>query len=80
MDKTVVVVSRRWAGQLIKVDVTTEGIDIAMSLPEFMEALAQEAGSPTTLLTKKALRQRLLEAAERVIAGMKQASTNAMGT
>lgn len=87
MERSVVVISRRWSGPLIKVDVRTvmpgDGspdteITVQMSLAEFVQTLSQEVGNPAFLLTEAGLRKALIEAADRVIEGMKAETTRAM--
>lgn len=67
MEKTLISVSRKWHEPFIRVDVTTIGIGISMTLEDFISALEQEAGVG-----------RLTAAAARVVAGMKKESTRAM--
>lgn len=67
MDKQLVVVSRKWHEPFIRVDVTTVGIGVTMTLEDFVQALAHEVGLET-----------LQAAAERVVAGMKQETSRAM--
>jgi len=66
MEKTLVSVSRKWHEPLIRVDVTTIGIGITMTLEDFIFAMEQETGQP------------LRAAAERVVAGMKAESSKAL--
>lgn len=66
MDKQLVVVSRKWHEPFIRVDVTTVGIGVTMTLEDFVEALSHEAGVD------------LRAAAERVVAGMKTETSRAM--
>lgn len=62
MDKQLVVVSRKWHEPFIRVDVTTIGIGITMTLEDFVQALELETGAS------------LRAAAERVVSGMKSES------
>lgn len=87
MERSVVVISRRWSGPLIKIEVRTvqptDGspdteITVAMSLSEFLQSLSQEVGSPAFLLTEAGLRKALIEAAQRVTDGMKAETARAM--
>ena len=59
MDKQLVVISRKWHEPAIRIDVTTIGIGVTMTLEDFVEALGREAGTD------------LWAAAERVLTGMK---------
>lgn len=87
MQRSVVVISRRWSGPLIKVDVRTimpgDGapdteITVQMSLAEFVQSLSQEVGSPALMLTEAGLRKALIDGAARVIDGMKAETVRAM--
>lgn len=66
MDKQLVVVSRKWHEPFIRVDVTTVGVGVTMTLEDFVQALGAEAGTD------------LQAAAERVVAGMKQETSRAV--
>ena len=66
MDKQLVVVSRKWHEPFIRVDVTTVGIGVTMTLEDFVQALGAETGTD------------LQAAAERVVAGMKSETSRAM--
>lgn len=66
MDKQLVTVTRKWHEPFVRVDVTTVGIGITMTLEDFVHALEVESGQP------------LLAAAERVVAGMKSETANVM--
>jgi hypothetical protein len=67
MDKQLVVVSRKWHEPFIRVDVTSIGIGVTMSLDDFVVALEVESGQPG-----------LAGAAERVVAGMKKETSQAL--
>lgn len=60
MENQLVVVSRKWHEPFIRIDVTSVGIGVTMTLDDFIAALEHEAGAP------------LREAAARVVSGMKQ--------
>lgn len=62
MEKSLVVVSRKWHEPFIRLDVTNIGIGITMTLDDFIEALERESGASVRA------------AAVRVIDGMKQES------
>jgi hypothetical protein len=66
MDNQLVVVSRKWHEPFIRVDVTSVGIGITMTLDDFITALERESGAT------------LRQAAERVVSGMKQESSKAV--
>ena len=63
MEKSLVVISRKWNEPFIRIDVTDIGIGVTMALEDFVFALAKEAGLDDAVLTN---------AAERVTSGMKQ--------
>lgn len=60
MQNQLVVVSRKWHEPFIRIDVTSVGIGITMTLEDFILALEKETGAALT------------GAANRVVAGMKQ--------
>ena len=66
MEKTLVVVSRKWHEPFIRVDVTGVGIAVTMTMEDFVEALRQETGHDVA------------PAARRIIEFIKQESTKAM--
>jgi hypothetical protein len=66
MEKTLVVVSRKWHEPFIRVDVTGVGIAVSMTMEDFIEAIRQETGHDVSA------------AARRVIEFVKQESTKAM--
>ena len=66
MDKSIVVVSRKWHEPFIRVDVTTVGIGVTMTLEDFVTALEAETG------------QTLQAAAVRIVSTMKQETAKVM--
>ena len=66
MDKQLVVISRKWHEPAIRIDVTTIGIGVTMTLEDFVEALRQETGTDVSA------------AAARIIKFMKQESSKAL--
>lgn len=68
MEKSLVTVSRKWHEPFIRVDVTGIGIGITMTLEDFVEALEHEMGVPVRA------------AAEKVVAGMKDETTQAISS
>ena len=66
MEKTLVVVSRKWHEPFIRVDITGVGIGITMTMEDFVEALRQETGHDVR------------DGAERIIKFMKQESSKAL--
>ena len=79
MNKSVVVVSRQWKNPKISIDITKEGIAIAMSLDDFLQALAAEYGNPATTLTEFQHLVRLHAAAAVVTDSMKRETTPHVG-
>lgn len=78
-EKHVVVISREFTpGAPIRIDVTNEEIAIAMTLGDFLDALAEQVGSPATLVTKAQLRTRLAFAAVAVTDAMKRETARVM--
>jgi len=82
MNRTVVVISRRWSGPLIRVEVRKIAADtevsVSMSLAEFVQSLVEEIGSPASIMTTSGLRKKAIDAAQRVVDGMKAETTAAM--
>lgn len=79
MDKHLVVISREWKSDApITVDVTSTEIGVSMPLEQFLDALAQETGNPTTLFTIASLRARLEGAALQVCEKMKRETAKVM--
>lgn len=72
--KTVVTVSRRWNNPQIKTEVTHEGIALAMSLDDFIDALAAEIGSIALTVRDTTFKRKMREAASRVVSGVKDES------
>jgi hypothetical protein len=70
-DETHVLVSRRWDNPNITVAITRADISIAMSVEDFVTALALEVGNPTFLMTTAGLKTALQAAATNVVEGMK---------
>lgn len=67
MEKQLVTISRKWHEPFIRVDVTTVGIGVTMTLEDFLLALEAESGA-----------QGLIAAGARVIAAMKAETTAAI--
>ena len=66
MERTLVVVTRKWNEPFIRIDVTTQGIGITMTMDDFVEALRQETGHDVRA------------GAERIIEWIKRESTKAL--
>jgi hypothetical protein len=69
--KAVVLVSREWHEPRIRIQVSVEGVSIAMELEDFLQAMVQETGNPAVVMTQAGLLKRLRLAADRVVMGMK---------
>lgn len=79
MDKRHVIITKAWApGSQISIRVTDLEIGIAMSMDEFVQALAKEVGNPAMLLTNQALNKRLVAAASAIIERMKAETQKVM--
>ena len=79
MEKHFVVISRKLQkGAQIRVDVVNGEISVSMSLQEFLDNLALEAGNPAFLVTQTGLRTRLETASVKVCDKMKQETTQVM--
>ena len=72
--KSVVTVSRKWNEPNIIVWVNNEGIGMGMKMDDYLVALSEEVGSPTFLLTKAQMLQKMREASPKVEAEMKDAT------
>lgn len=69
-----VVISRHWKNPAISVSVDLDGIALSMGLADFLDAVAQEMGNPTLLVTQAMLRKSMGEASERVRLKAQEAS------
>ena len=75
MDKTQVTISRKWHAPQIHHHVTDDGITMKVTLEDFIEALTQELGPVTWVLTDKAFRAKLDAAIASVLSGIKAESS-----
>lgn len=78
MEKDVVVISREWHNPNIRMVVNPKGINISMSVDDFIMALAEEVGSPTMILTRVAFLKKLQASSFTVLDGMKRESKKVM--
>jgi hypothetical protein len=69
-----VTITKLWHNPQINVTVDSEKISLSMPLDDFMEALLQEIGSVTLILTQKAFSAKMKSAKERVLSGVKEES------
>lgn len=77
-ERHVVLISRRWKSAEIRIDVMREGIQLGMPLAAFLDALVEEVGRPTLVLTKEQLRRRVHDAADAVCTEMKRNTARVM--
>lgn len=73
-----VTVSRKWNNPQIYINVTSEEIELSMSLDDFIVALADEIGSVALTVRDATFRKKLNEAATRVVSGIKDESRKAV--
>ena len=59
-EKAIVTIIRKWNNPTIHVWASDEEIGMQMDLIDFVKALAAEVGSPTMVLTKKQLLDKML--------------------
>lgn len=74
-EKSAVIVSRQWHKPEISIDVTQVGIEIALPLDDFLQALAVKYGNPASTVTQAQHLERLRAAAAAVADGMKRETT-----
>lgn len=67
MEKTAVVISRKWNNPKITVMVTSKEISMEVSIDQYLESLLAEMGNPTLLVTKEQLKNKLFTASAAVI-------------
>lgn len=77
-DRHAVVVSKKWNNPEIRVSVTSVEQAMETSLPDFLAALVEAAGSPAATITKAQLLKKLTAAAGVVIEEMKAARAKLM--
>jgi hypothetical protein len=74
MNKETLIVSRQWNCPAIRVFMNQKEVGAEMDIKEFLEALVENVGNPTFLVTKAQMLNKLNEAAEAVIVEMKRAT------
>jgi hypothetical protein len=72
---SVVTISRMWNNPSIKTTITTDGISLDISLDDYLEALVNEIGSVTFTINNAKFKDKVKEASNRVINGVKLEST-----
>lgn len=71
-----IVVSRKWNSPNIELFLDSDEIGIKISVVDFLDALVIEVGNPTLLVTKNALRLKLEDATNKIVAEMKNQTVN----
>jgi len=73
-----VIISRHWDNPAITVSVKHEKIEVAISLNDFVSALAAEFGSPAMVFTNATFRKRLFDCVDAALIKVKQATNSVM--
>lgn len=74
MDRTKIIVSRKWTNPQIEVSVSNTEINSKMDFLPFLNSMIEEMGNPTFIMTKSQLFYKLQEAAVAVVSEMKTAT------
>jgi hypothetical protein len=64
---TKLITSRKWTSPAIEAFINSEEVGARLDLTAFLDAIVEEVGNPTMLVTKAALRARLEAASEAVL-------------
>ena len=67
-----IVVSRKWNNPNVTAFMENNEVGAKISLDDFINAVVEEIGNPTSLVTKQALRNRLIIASSEVVKEMKK--------
>lgn len=67
-----IVVSRKWNNPEVTAFMENNEVGAKISLDDFINAVVEEVGNPTSLVTKQALKNRLIIASSEVIKEMKK--------
>ena len=67
-----IVVSRKWNNPNVTAFMENNEVGDKISLDDFINAVVEEIGNPTSLVTKQALRNRLIIASSEVVKEMKK--------
>lgn len=73
-ERTIVQVSRKWGDTPIEAFISEEGVGARVTLASYLNALVEEVGNPSMVMTKAGLLTRLTSASEVVLAEMKSAT------
>jgi len=76
MTKDSVIISRMWHNPAIRSFMTNKHVGSEMELDDFLKAVLAIVGSPTMLMTKKQLEDRVMAAKEQVLNEMKKATVH----
>lgn len=68
---SVVTISRMWNNPHIKTTISTDSIELEISLDDYLEALITEIGSITFTINNTKFKDKIKEASNRVINGVK---------
>lgn len=66
-----IVVSRKWSNPEINVFMEVSEIGASISLSDFLDSIVEEIGNPSTLMTKQALKAKLISASAVVVKELK---------
>ena len=72
------IISKYWHKPEISINLDNEGIELSVSLTDFIRGLVAEIGSPVMILTTSQLEQRALVAMEKTRLKIQEASTQAI--
>jgi hypothetical protein len=75
----ILTIMRKWGNPDIKLWIDTEEIGIQIKLDDFIEALINEVGSVTTILTRKQIRERIEKSSRTVIEAVKKETIKIVG-
>ena len=67
-----IVVSRKWNNPEVTAFMENNEVGAKISLDDFINGVVEEVGNPTSLVTKQALKNRLIIASSEVIKEMKK--------
>lgn len=78
LEKMAVVISRHWNNPEISITVNRDKIELVCSLESFVEALAQEMGSPMFSMSMKNQKDRAKQAMVTAVEKIKESSSKVM--
>jgi hypothetical protein len=74
--KQVVTISRKWNNPEIMAFMDDVEVGAQVGLSDFVEAMVRVMGSPTMILTKKQLRERMFDSCHEVLEEVKRATNH----